>query len=158
MRKNVYSVLVEPSGELYTALLDYALLECKYFILVTEERDKQLNIRGKKILAELSRYMYRREVKSEWPGTVLLSGTAVVITYYYVQESAEILKKNATSLYQWQIPDLPDDLCLLREDESPWLVTIAHESDSYFVLDRLEILQLQKAIPGLVTMLENGDH
>jgi hypothetical protein len=38
------------------------------------------------------------------------------------------------ALYEWRQPNYPEDLCLLRQDRSPWLVSIAHENDSYLCL------------------------
>jgi hypothetical protein len=58
------------------------------------------------------------------------------------------------SLYQWRYPDLPEDLCLLRSDETSWLVTVAHEDIGYFELFEDEWLRLQKNLPGLAATLE----
>jgi hypothetical protein len=154
MNKNTYNLLMEPSGPSYNDLLDYALGDCKYFLLVTSQNNSQLNSRGKEILEELVPYLFRKEMKSEWPGTILLGGEAPVFIYHYIPETVAILKMSATRLYQWQRPDLPDDLCLLRSDESPWLVTIAHENDSYLELTENEMLQLIKEIPSFNTLLE----
>ena len=154
MKKNIYNILREPTGSKYSNLLDYALKECRFFLLVTDRDNKQLNPSGKAVLNELAPFLYRMEMKSEWPGTVLYGDTVPIYIYYYVKESVSILKKSATRLYQWQRSDLPDDLCLLRPDESPWLVTIAHENDSYFELSENEIRHLLKAIPAYTTMIE----
>jgi len=154
MKKNTYNLLIEPSGYNYIDLLDYALGECTLLLLVKYDEQKQLSQRGKGVLDELAPYLYKMEMKSEWPGTVLFGGEVPICTYNFVPESAAILKKSASRLYQWQRPDLPDDLCLLRSDESPWLVTIAHEDDSYLVLDEDEYLRLLKALPAYAPMVE----
>ena len=76
-----------------------------------------------------------------------------IYLFYLVPESAVILKNSANRLYQWQRPYLPDDLCFLRSDESPWLVTIAHENDSYLQADEEEMLQLKNEKPNVFSML-----
>jgi hypothetical protein len=116
--------------------------------------DEQLSQKGKEVLNELASFLYKKEMKTEWPGTIIFGGKITINTYHYVPESILILKKSATRLYQWQMPDLPDDLCLLRSDGSAWLVTIAHESDSYFVLTEDEKLRLLKSMPAYESMLE----
>jgi hypothetical protein len=154
MKRNFYNILREPTGSQYSSLLDYALKECNFFLLVTDRDNRQLSPAGKAVLNELAPFLYRMEMKSEWPGTVLSWGQVPIYTYHYIEESVSILKKSATRLYQWQRPDLPDDLCLLRPDETPWLVTIAHENDSYFELSENEIRHLLKSLPSYKTMIE----
>jgi hypothetical protein len=149
-----YNLIKEPSGNLYSDLLDYALEVCEFFLLVTDRENKQLNSEGKRVLGELLPFLNRMEMKSEWPGTVLYGGEVQVYMYHYIPESVVILKKAANRLYQWQRPYLPDDLCLLRSDESPWLVTIAHENDSYLVLNEDDYLRLLNALPAYAPMIE----
>lgn len=156
MNKNTYNLLREPIGKNYNNLLDHALSECAFFLLVNYDEKKQLSQKGKEVLNELVPYLYRIETKSEWPGTILYGSGVPVHFYHYVQESVAALKKSASGLYQWQRPGLPDDLCLLRPDESPWLVTIAHENDSYFELYEDEIVRLLKALPVYASMIETA--
>ena len=154
MDKYTYNLFVEPSGCNYKNLLDYALGDCKFFLLVTDRDNKQLSPRGKEVLNQLTPFLYKMEMRLEWPGTNLLGNAVPVYTYHFDQDSAEILKSSTEGLYQWQRPDLPDDLCLLRYDESPWLVTIAHEGDSYFELTVEEMDRLLKALPAYASIIQ----
>lgn len=154
MKMNTYNLIIEPRDRLYFELLDFAFEECGFFLLVTDRENRQLSPQGKKVLDELFPYLSREELRSEWPGTVLINNKVPVYTYHFTPESSKILKKVASRLYQWQRPELPDDLCLLRPDETPWLVTIGHENDSYFVLTEEEKIRLFRAIPDFETMLE----
>lgn len=154
MQRATYNLLIEPSGRRYSDLLDYAIKECKYFLLVTDRENKQLSPKGKGVLEELLPHLCRMEMKSEWPGTVLYGSTVPVYLYHFIPESAAILKQSASRLYQWQRPDLPDDLCLLRSDESPWLATIAHENDGYFVMNEEEWRRFSNAIPTFTSMVK----
>ena len=49
----------------------------------------------------------------------------------------------------WRQPDLPEDLCLLRADGSPWLATIAHEADGFLLLSEAEREDLNTRVPAL---------
>lgn len=95
-------------------------------------------------------------MRTEWPGTKLWHAThpIPIHTFHLIPESAAILKKATSGLYQWQYPYLPDDLCLLRADESPWLITIGHEFDSYFKLDEDELRELLRSLPVFTDMIE----
>jgi hypothetical protein len=154
MKKNTYNLLKEPINQIYRDLLDFSIHECKYFLLVTDKKNRQLYPTGKAILDQLSPFLFKLQLKSEWPGTILFQVKVPVYIYHFVPESLEILKKSATSLYEWQRPNLPDDLCLLRSDESPWLVNIAHERDSFLLLSDDEMSCLLEAMPTFNNILE----
>ena len=154
MERYTYNLVKEPSGKEYSGLLDYAIRDCEYFLLITARENKQLYPAGLSVLDRLSPFLYKKEMRSKWPGTSLLKNKVPVYTYYFVPESAAIIKNSAKSLYQWQRPNLPDDLCLLRTDESPWLVTIAHEQDGFLLLSENEISCLLKALPTFDMYLE----
>jgi len=63
---------------------------------------------------------------------------------------AHALGSAAHNLFQWQQPALPEDLCLLRADGSPWLTTISHERDAYLSLTDPELDQLSRRCPDLL--------
>ena len=52
-------------------------------------------------------------------------------------------------------PELPQDLCLLRGNDDPWLVTIAHETDGYLRLSPEEKLRLVEALPRMGPLLRD---
>lgn len=137
MNKYTYNLLFEPSNQDYYDLLDYASAECRYALVVIRDTI-QINVEGMEVLKRLSTYLYREKQTDEWPGTKLINRQARILEYHYVPEVVEILKTAVTRLYKWLQPDLPEDLCLLRVDETPWLVTISHENDGFFVLSEQE--------------------
>ena len=153
MKNSICNLLIEPSNQDYYDLLDYALAECQY-VLVAVRDTIQLNSKGQEVLEKLSNYLYNEKQTDEWPGTKLLNNQARVLQFHYVPGSVEILKVAVSSLYQWLQPDLPEDLCLLRADETPWLVTISHENDGYFVLLDQEKNHLFSALPQYRLMME----
>lgn len=153
MKKNTYNLLIEPSNQDYYDLLDYASAECKYALVAIRDTI-QLNSKGQEVLEKLSKYLYEEKQADEWPGTKLLNSQARIFQFHYVPGSAEILKGAVSSLYKWLQPDLPEDLCLLRADETPWLVTISHENDGYFVLIDQEKNRLFSTLPQYRSMIE----
>jgi hypothetical protein len=70
-QKKTYNILIEPSGSLYTDLLDYALNDCKFFLLVASREMNQLGLSAYQVLRELSPYLKISIMTSEWPGTKL---------------------------------------------------------------------------------------
>jgi hypothetical protein len=90
-------------------------------------------------------------------GHAPIGHTASVSSYRLDPGLVEALAGAVAGLYQWRQPELPEDLCLLRPDGSPWLVTIAHERDGYFTLDDAERAALVAALPSIEPLLRNSD-
>lgn len=150
MRRIIWNLAEEPTGEVLHQLLEYALTQCKQFLLVTQETE--LKESGIQVLKNLEPFLLQKSEESQWPGTLLCgegAGGATVYQYKYCPESAAIIKGVARGLYDWLGPDLPEDLCLMRSDGSPWLVTISHEKDAYLELSVEEKDDLIAKVPGL---------
>jgi hypothetical protein len=143
-----YTIVKEPRGVLYGALLDHALGACTKALLVLRE-DLGLEEQGRRCLEALGPFVTAVEDKSSWPGTELSGHTAKVYSFRYDRASAEILPSFSEGLYDWVQPGLPEDLCLLREDGQPWLVTIAHESDAFLRLTEREAATALSRLSGL---------
>jgi hypothetical protein len=60
------------------------------------------------------------------------------------------LTKAADSIYAWRQPALPEDLCALRADDTPWLASIAHEGDAWLELTPDEQAVVTDALPDLL--------
>jgi hypothetical protein len=147
-----YSLLQEPRQDLYYKLLDYSLNKCKFALLVTRYPIK-LSTSGKNLLGYLENNLIEKNDSSEWPGTILFNETATIYKYKYTREFIEIIKRFSSSLYEWEQPQLPEDLCLLRDDREHWLVTIAHDKDAYFYCSENELFDLLKFLPELETTI-----
>ena len=103
----------------------------------------------------LSEFLFAEKEACSWPGTQLHGSRRAIVSHYELNpDSAKILAEIADGLYQWQQPQLPEDLCILRQDGTPWLVSIAHESDAYLELTRDEKAQLADDLPALGELLE----
>jgi hypothetical protein len=137
----------EPRGDLYRALLVEALRLCNRFSLV-QRGECIIDESAKAILAELSPHLREERSVSEWPGTRLLNGMAILREYELNEATAAILGRTA-GLYDWCQPSRPEDLTFLRTSRDPWLVTIAHERDAYFEVTPPEWEDLLRRVPAL---------
>ena len=148
-----FDLLTEPTGDIYRTLIDYATLNCTTALLVVRH-SIPLASRGKGVLDQLAAFLKQQEDSSEWPGTKLLDSTALVLRYEFRLECAHILKESAKALYDWKQPDLPEDLCFLRDAGDPWLVSVAHERDGFLHLSQEEARNLFVALPAIESMVD----
>lgn len=142
----------EISGHLYQAVLDFALAEhVAEALLVVRDEPFHLGPSAKRVLAQLEPSLRRRAKARSWPGTQLVGQgqNATVMRYRFDRKVVAILVGAAGGLFDWTHPDLPEDLCLLRADDSAWLTTIAHEYEAWFSLIPDELQRLSAAIPEL---------
>jgi hypothetical protein len=127
MDRNLYPLVGIPKDELYRGLIDAALEVCPEFLLVLRQQVR-LEVRAENVLARLQPKLLKAEMSTRWPGTELLFGDRAEIRHYRLDaESALVLKDAAKSLFDWIHPELPEDLCFMRPDGTPWLITTAHE-------------------------------
>ncbi|MCG8560409.1 MAG: hypothetical protein MI824_11465 [Hyphomicrobiales bacterium] len=96
----------------------------------------------------------KREMSSDWPGTRLHGADALVVWYRLDPECTSLLGEVTEGLYDWLLPNLPEDLCLMRADGTPWLVSITHEGDSYLELSDEEYEHLLDRIPEIESYLQ----
>ena len=110
-----------------------------------------LNPSAADALARLRKHEVSTREVAEWPGTTLWGGSTAQLTEYSLNaELATDLAALAEGLYDWQQPDLPEDLGFLRLDGSAWLASIAHERDAYFVVSAEEEIELRALLPGVL--------
>ena len=152
VHRKVIEFRSEPKGRLYRMLLDQAAKTCPAFLLVRRPAEP-LSPSGDDVQKRLSAFLISEKQSSGWPGTQLLGHEATVFKYEFRPDSLKILTRSASRLFQWRQPELPEDLCLLRQDGSPWLVSIAHESDAYLELSGDEERQLSAEMPELRALL-----
>lgn len=156
MTYSAYSLTQKLSQVNYEKILDFSLRICTRMILVVN-KSMPISNYCELILDRLNPYLLGAKDSSEWPGTVLYGKTAIVRTYCYSEETVAIIKNITTSLYDWRSPNLPEDLCLLRNDLTPWLISISHEEDGYFHCSKSEINSLLEFIPDLTKSIEKDN-
>ena len=137
-QRRAYSFKSELSEREYNDLLDLSLSFCSQALVVIRG-SCPLSSRGQDVLSKLEEFEISRERRSEWPGTRLHGADATVVIYKLCVASVSVLKQLSGDLYSWREPNSPEDLCLLRSDGTPWLVSIAHERDAYMELYDREV-------------------
>ena len=153
MPRSMYDPPREISGDLYRAVLDYAIQEGLAEVLLVSRPDVVPGSAPSPLLPHLAPALVGQEETSSWPGTTLCCGqTAAVLHYRLDADVAAILTEVASSVFDWKAPDLPEDIALLRADGSPWLASIQHERDAWFELTDDERDRLLAAIPALAPL------
>jgi hypothetical protein len=117
-----YRIAFEPDGHVYAALLASSLRLSRAGLLVVRDTI-ELAKSGTAILAKLRPFMIRESRASRWPGTALQDQTAAVFCFAVCQESIQILQQSASRLYDWQQPERPEDLSLIRANGMPLLIS-----------------------------------
>ena len=148
----VWDFVSEPKGSTYAQLLDFCSRHCSQVLLVVREWD-WLEEEALETLEELRAYQVSATESSEWPGTKLLNETATVYRYTMRPELLDILKYSASGLFDWCEPAKPEDLCLLRDQDTPLLVSISHEQDAYLELTEHEFSKVSNELPELAILL-----
>jgi len=143
----------EPIGSDYRLLLEALLSVCSRALLVVRD-GMSINSIGREKMDRLQPWFLGAEAQHEWPGTRLLSGEASIMEYEFDPGCCRALGELVDGLYAWRLPDAPEDLCLLRADRSPALVSIAHEADSYLELAAFEMEEIRETCPGWSELLE----
>lgn len=148
MTTTVYDFVEVPKGKMYHDLLNCAPNFSSEFLLVLRPSisvDESANA----LIAALNPFLISKFELDQWPGTKLLEEVASVYKFKVCAPAIEVLRGASDSLFDWQQPRLPEDLCFLRATGAPWLVTIAHEEDAYFEMSPDEKENLENAVNGL---------
>jgi hypothetical protein len=155
MQRATYNLVKEPTGETYCRLIRHLSSYCNEFLLVIRSSVNAYpsTIEG---LEKFRDFLLRRSEEAKWPGTELLDGTATVYRFRLSPEALDHLSSLAEGLYSWKQPELPEDLCFIRFDGSPCLVSIAHEKDGYLLLSDEEYAQLIEEVPDVVPLISRG--
>jgi hypothetical protein len=139
--RKTYDLVDEPSGEDYRALLLCARSQCETAVLSVDGR-RDLDTSGQEVVNRLS-----SQLRSE-----SRTGAVRLLHYELSQECVNVLGE-APGLFAWKQPQLPENLCLLRHDGSPWIVSIAAERIGYVEFTPFEKLLLGRVAPGLAAVL-----
>ena len=144
-------ILNEPKGENYRQLIQLAFDKCDTFLFIKHSQ-LTYNQSFDTLLEELKDDFIYKKVQNKWPGTISVP-TAMVYYFRTSEKSRKIIKNITHSLFNWQAPNLPDDLCFLNNNQE-WLVTTAHAEYCHIQTEnQFEIQQLQK-IKGLIERID----
>ena len=142
-----YELVREPHGEVLDRLIAEAVGVCDRFTV--ELSGMVLGDRADLVLERIKPFLVGCETTAETPGSITLPEYAVTLcTYRLDADSATVVRESARRLYDWVEPDLPQDLCFLRQTE-PWLINLAADHAAFLVTSPNEAERLRAAIPGL---------
>ena len=136
-----YGFTREPTGQVYHRLIDYAFGVGATGLLAVRHLPKPY------------RSCFDFVEQAEWPGTRLLDDVAKVYSIALNYPSTELLKYTVSGLFGWELPELPEDLCLLRNDSSTLLGSIAPERQVWLSLTDTEHENLRLEWPDLSASL-----
>lgn len=142
----------EPTGAAYVELLELATSEGMHGLVIVREIERATE-KTKRLLERLRAAGATTRLRSSWPGTELVGHTATSYQFLLDEGATRILQDSARGLFDWQAPDLPEDLCVLREDGSTWLGSIAHEKDAWVEWDEAEIARYGALAPAAIALL-----
>jgi len=146
--RQTYDIETEPRRDMLTSLLAFCGARSTTALLIVREKD-WLTDAARRVLSELEPHLLSKTESAEWPGTRLFAGSATVLRYLVTPIFVSLLQSQTEGLYQWQQPERPEDLCFLRQDGTPLLVTITHESDAYLELEEDEYREIMRFVPAL---------
>ena len=141
------TIYKEPRGDAYEALLRALLPFSRRFSLTVQaDMGVECSEGCVALLARLSALGAEQVQRSDWPGTALGSRTAAVWTCDISEESLDELLV-VDGLYEWIMPDYPEDLAFYRQNGSVVLGSIAHEQEGFLELSKEELEALARSWP-----------
>jgi hypothetical protein len=142
-----FVIEAEPIGENYDQLLRFVARHADTFSLtITKFTRKSASAMA--ALTALKPFEIEERETSRWPGTELLPPhKATLYVFRSEPRSIEVLQAVARSLYAWQGPAMPDDLCFYRRDGSEFLTSTAHEAEADLFLVEAEYGDLHGRLP-----------
>ena len=148
MPDSKYWIVREPTGLDYTQLIEFCAKRCAKFTFVLQ-RPKQLREGCHQFLDTLKKDLIEVIDQTEWPGTKLTHSAAPVHWFRLTPESIAVLKAKVSSIYEWLVPNLPEDLAFYRPDGSALLGTSSHERFTFINLAEGEPEEFKQEVPGL---------
>ena len=138
-----------PSGLQFEALLDFAVARRGHYptFLLVQRTELGTSDAAAELLATLAPELVTAAETDRWPGTFLHGGTATVRFYRLERHAAQVLGR-CGSLAAFVSP-LPEDLCVLASDKTPWLVSATREGRFLLHLTAEELRAVAKALPWL---------
>jgi hypothetical protein len=144
---DLISILEEPQGNVYAALLSFALQRNTLFSLVWRD---QLDFAESAVSVgeALQPCLLKQRRTHQWPGTELL-GHLATVRLYGMSSYAVSLLTEAQGLYAWIAPERPEDLAFYTTEGVPWLASIAHEQEAFIYPHAVDPHELTEHVKGL---------
>lgn len=143
-----YWIYREPVGRDYTRLVEFCAkrsFQCTFVL----QRPQQFGDRCCQFLDNLKEHLIEVANQMEWPGTRLTRSPASVYWYRVTPGLIAAVKTAVRGLYEWSIPDLPEDLAFYCSDGNVLLGTSSHERFAFINLTEEEIDDFKHELPEL---------
>jgi hypothetical protein len=151
-------LVIEPTGETYAQLIDFAIASAAYFSLVWRRRGLGA---GRSIAPslrdDLQAVLECETDCNDWPGTSTGGSIdpdgecAAQVRVYRASALSRKWLLEPKSLYGWRHERrLPEDIAFFSEDRRCWLFTVAHESLGFMEPSIADTDLALRAVPGLV--------
>ncbi|MBS2025483.1 MAG: hypothetical protein JST92_24045 [Deltaproteobacteria bacterium] len=139
-----------PEDAQLDALLDHALARKAHYptFLLVQRAGAALSPAGKELLTALEEFLITSVESDRWPGTQL-SGEKARVMFFHLERGAVNQLKHVGKLAAFVGPQMPEDLCILAADKTPWLASAARDGRFLLHLTDDERKAAQKALPWL---------
>lgn len=155
----------DPKGKAYEQVIDLAIQNSEYIVLKVKIPAKVISCNYKSVLEALKPYLLKTIVAEvdDMDEVKLINNTYCSNAFYSAEsynfykccaESGNILKQIANRLSDWIYPNLPEDLCFLKEGGGDYLYSIVHERMYGMEVTEEEAIELMDRIKGLFLKLE----
>ncbi|MGA9721704.1 MAG: hypothetical protein WBQ86_04560 [Candidatus Binatus sp.] len=148
MARDKYWIYREPAEKDYTQLIELCAKRCPKCTFVMEY-PQQFGKNCHQFLASQKEHLIEVADQMEWPGTRLMGHSARVHWYRVTPKLIATLKAKVRGLYEWVLPDLPEDLGFYWPDGSPLLGTSSHEQFAFVNLSEQEFDEFSEEVPDL---------
>jgi len=155
----------DPRGEAYEQVIDLAIRNSEFFVLGEKNLVDPVQTQYTSVLEALEPYLVK---------TIVIQGDSIDEftrirnmyrssafytegTYYLYrccEESGNLLKQFAYRLSDWIYPNLPEDLCFLKEGGGDYLYSVVHEQLYGLDVTEEEAIEWMDRIPGLFIKLK----
>jgi hypothetical protein len=89
------------------------------------------------------------ELRSSWPGTILLNSSARVVEYPATKHTIHCIQTASDSLFQWLQPERPEDLFAIGDTDYEFLLeTVSHE--------RFGTVRVPELSPLIARLVDHG--
>lgn len=146
-----------PTGTTYQGLIDICFENCDQFHLVLRKDMGSLKSFDE-FLKEINSALVTVKDESEWASTILGDGQTARVYYYHTKDEnvKKAIKETVKSLYEWEMPEYPEDLSFFKEGEI-WLSTSSHEEECYIFPNQDDEIEMIMNINGIVATIEEDE-
>lgn len=155
----------DPSGIAYEQVIDLAIRNSDWFVLGEKIPTEVAHDRYAVVLEVLKPYLVKTlKIAADMDEITQIRDTygshafySAGIYYFYrcCEESGNLLKQYANRLSDWIYPNLPEDLCFLKEGGGDYLYSVVHEHIYGMEVSEDEAIQLMNQITGLFLELKS---